>query len=325
MAADALSDVLRSVRLTGAAFFHVDIEGAWAAETAAVKDYIPVVMPGVEHLFEYHFIVAGRCWAAVAGEPAIRIEQGDIIVFPQGDAHVMSSSPGMRGHPDMSQLEDANSTQLPLPFFRRERGKGDPVQLICGFLGCDVRPFNPIMAALPKLIKVSERLGQEDSWLGEFMRIATTESKLKRPGGESVLSRMSELMFVEVLRRYISSLPDSQTGWLGGLRDRYVGAALNLLHGDPSHQWTVDELAMKVGLSRSALGERFTQLIGHSPMQYLTSWRIQTAARALANGADNIADVAARAGYGSEAAFSRAFKRVTGIAPAKYRSARRSP
>jgi transcriptional regulator GlxA family with amidase domain len=156
------------------------------------------------------------------------------------------------------------------------------------------------------------------------MRIATTESKLKRPGGESVLSRMSELMFVEVLRRYISSLPDSQTGWLGGLRDRYVGAALNLLHGDPSHQWTVDELAMKVGLSRSALGERFTQLIGHSPMQYLTSWRIQTAARALANGADNIADVAARAGYGSEAAFSRAFKRVTGIAPAKYRSARRS-
>jgi AraC-like DNA-binding protein len=318
MGADALSDVLRTVRLTGAVFFYFDMTGAWVAEAPPAQDCIPFVMPGVQHLIEFHLITKGGCWGGLAGERPVRLNEGDIIVFPQGDPHVVSSAPGMRSRPDLALFDGASSTQLPFVHALGE-GKSDPTQILCGFLGCDTRPFNPLLETLPRMIHVDAQASASSAWLLQFAEVAAAESRTKRAGGESVLARMSELMFIEVVRGHVETLPDEQTGWLAGLRDRSVSRALNLLHGRPAHAWTLDELAKESGLSRSAFADRFTTLIGHPPMQYLTRWRMQVAANRLASGADGIAQIAADVGYDSEAAFSRAFKRSVGVSPAAWR------
>jgi AraC-like DNA-binding protein len=241
-------------------------------------------------------------------------------VFPQGDPHVMSSAPGMRNPPDLKVFEGADTTQLP---FLLEQGTGDsdPAEIVCGFLGCDSRPFNPLLETLPRMMHVNGASPGNSAWLPQFSQIAVAESQTKRAGGESVLARMSELMFVEVIRGHIETLPEGQTGWLAGLRDRTVGRALNLLHGRPSHSWTLEELAKESGLSRSALADRFTRLIGQPPMQYLARWRMQVAANRLVNAAESVAQVALDVGYDSEAAFSRAFKRAVGVSPGAWRRA----
>jgi AraC-like DNA-binding protein len=137
-----------------------------------------------------------------------------------------------------------------------------------------------------------------------------------------VLARLSELMFIEVVRRYLETLPPEQTGWLAGLREPFVGRALSLMHGSPAQNWTIDELATQVGVSRSVLAERFNRLIGIPPMQYLANWRMQIAAGLLSGGNANMATVAAEIGYGSEAAFSRAFKKMVGVPPSAWRHRR---
>jgi len=198
---------------------------------------------------------------------------------------------------------------------------GDPragTHLVCGFLGCDVRPFNPLIGALPRVLHVRDRTGVKEGWLSQFIQVALAESRAKRSGGESVLARMSELMFVEAVRRHLESLPEAHTGWLAGLRDPQIGRALALLHARPGFGWTLPGLAREVGLSRSALAERFTHLIGQPPMQYLASWRMQVAAGLLARGT-KVASVALEVGYDSEAAFSRAFKKLVGRSPAAWR------
>jgi AraC-like DNA-binding protein len=194
----------------------------------------------------------------------------------------------------------------------------DRLGLICGFLGCDVRPFNPLLAALPRTMVVSDRSGT-DGWLAQFTRFAVAEATAKRAGSEGVLARLSELMFVEAVRMHLDSLPGEQTGWLAGLRDRHVGRALTLLHGRPAHPWTIEELAREVGLSRSALADRFMHFVGQPPMHYLAQWRMQVAAGMLSSGGPSIAAIARDVGYGSEAAFSRAFKKLVGTPPAVWR------
>jgi AraC-like DNA-binding protein len=199
---------------------------------------------------------------------------------------------------------------------------GDPrrrAHLVCGFLGCDIRPFNPLISALPRVLHVRHREEGDVGWLGNFMRVALAESRTKRSGGESVLARMSELMFVEAVRRHLETLPAEQTGWLAGLRDPQVARALALLHRRPGFAWTLPGLAREAGLSRSALAERFTHLIGHPPIQYLANWRMQVAAGLLARG-DKVASVALEVGYDSEAAFSRAFKKLIGRSPRTWRA-----
>ncbi|MEO8630979.1 MAG: AraC family transcriptional regulator [Betaproteobacteria bacterium] len=193
--------------------------------------------------------------------------------------------------------------------------------VLCGFLGCDRRPFNPLLGTLPRMIHVpaAELAAGADDWVAHFARFAAAESERKRPGGEVVLERMSEMMFVDLLRRYLARLPDDQRGWLAGLRDRYVGGVLSLMHERPTETWTMEQLAERVGLSRSALHERFVQFIGMTPMQYLTSWRMQIASRLLTQSSAPLASVALDAGYESEAAFSRAFKRAVGVPPSVWR------
>ena len=317
---DVLSDVLSAVRLTGAVYFDMAMSSPWVAETPPAREIAANVMPGAQRVIEYHLIAAGSCWGHPLGHPPMRLEEGDIIVLPQGDAHVLSSEPGMRAAPKMALFTRATK---PLPL-RYELGGGGPdhARLVCGFLGCDERPFNPLLSALPAFIHLpSSETETRTGWPGTLLKAAAEETSSARAGGQNVLARLSELLFVEAIRRYLETLPAAQTGWLAGLRDPVVGQALAALHGAPAEAWTVERLAHEVGLSRSVLAERFTEMVGQPPMQYLALWRMQLASRLLIEGAP-VAAVAGAVGYESEAAFSRAFKKLVGQAPATWRKAR---
>ena len=314
---DTLSDVLRAVRLTGAVFFAVDASSPWVTEAPPATAIAPHIMPGVEHVIEYHVVTAGSCWGGVVGEPPIRLEAGDIIVFPQGDPHVISSAPGMRAELDITPHERASRSPLPIAI-SIDGGGAERTQMICGFLGCDARPFNPLLATLPRVIHLRGD-GENGSILRNLVELAVAESGAPKAGSDCILSRLSELLFVEVVRRYAAALPAETVGWFAGLRDPQIGRALQLLHQRPAHQWSLEELAKNVGMSRSMLAERFAHFVGLPPIQYLAQWRIQLAAGLLRTNNSGLAEIAERVGYGSEAALSRAFKRWVGVAPALYR------
>ena len=318
MSTDTLSEVLRAVRLTGAVFFSIDGSAPWVAESPPARQIAPHIMPGVGHVIEYHALTAGACFGGIVGEAPVRLEAGDIIVFPQGDPHVMSSAPGMRCPEDAAAFTRAS--RLPIAI-RKDGGGEDRADVICGFLGCDARPFNPLLAALPRVIHVQRR-ASDDHTLEQLIRLALAESMAERSGGEAVLARLSELLFIEVVRRHLSALPPEQGGWLGGLRDPGVGRALGKLHDRPAHPWTLEELARAVGMSRSVLAERFTHFVGVAPMQYLAQWRMQLAATMLSSTWMTLAEISEQVGYGSEAALSRAYKRWVGVAPADWRRGR---
>jgi AraC-like DNA-binding protein len=330
---DTLSDLLRAVRFRGAVFYYIDGAEPWVAEAPPAREIIPAILPGAEHMIEFHGVVKGACWAAIAGESPIRLEQGDLVLFPQGDPHVLSSAPGMRGpgvdkdfffSPRPPQLPYALSmTGSEITTARLDGGGRDRSTIVCGFLGLDARPFNPLLAALPRVLHVPGSTLGTDSWVGTFLRAVVEESNRRRPGGEAVLERMTEMLFVEVLRRHIEALPPEQTGWLAGMRDPAVGRALALLHEKPGEPWTLERLGEAAGLSRSSLHERFTHFIGQPPMQYLTRWRMQIAAGRLRDTDAKLVEISLDVGYESEAAFSRAFRREVGVSPGAWRRERR--
>jgi AraC-like DNA-binding protein len=342
MSADTLSDLLRAVRLRGAIFFYVEGAAPWVAEAPPSREIIPSVLPGVDHLIEFHVVARGSCWAAIAGEEPVRLEQGDIVLFPQGDHHVLSSAPGMRApHIDREIFREIffepRPAQLPFSLSVSERGSttarldsgggGDRSTLVCGFLGFDAKPFNPLLASMPRMLRLpglAHASRGSQSWIAAFLDAVVEESNRPRPGGEAVLERMSEMIFIEVLRRYADALPDDQTGWLAGMRDAAVGRALALMHERPAEAWTIDRLGDEAALSRSTLHERFVHFIGQPPMQYLTQWRMQLAAGMLRDSDAKVIDVALDVGYENEAAFARAFRRSVGESPAAWRRARRA-
>jgi AraC-like DNA-binding protein len=289
-------------------------------------------MPGCDHVMEYHMIAKGSGWAAVAGVPPVRLRAGDVVMFPQGDSHVLSSAPGLEPNDARSAREIALasfSKPLPLTFHEGVVNAGSlPVDsadavAVCGFLGCDSKPFNPLIAALPRILHVPA--SHAGGWVEHAIDQAVLESNERRPGGNAVLERLSEMMFIDAARRYLDSLPEDSVGWLAGLRERYVGRALELLHGNPARAWGVDELAQEVGLSRSALHDRFVRYLGYAPMQYLASWRIQLGSSLLRESHRVVADIALEVGYDSEAAFARAFKRTVGMPPAAWRKRQGRP
>ena len=327
---DTLSDVLRTVRLRGSLYFHVRGTRDWAAEAPPSRDIAAAVMPGSEHVMEFHVVLSGACWAAAVGGQPVHLVAGDLVIFAHGDAHVVSSAPGMRAQPNAEGYFERQGQRVPFRLHLDacevdvdtvDSSQGDTI-LVCGFLGCDLRPFNPLIASLPRLLHLRSSDGQD--WAVQCMRQAAAESTNRRPGAAAMLERLSEMMFIDAMRRYLRALPEDSPGWLAGLRDRFVGRALTLLHAAPEQPWTVEELGQRVGLSRSALHERFAALIGQAPMQYLAHWRIQVAAALLRDTAFTVAAVAQQVGYESEAAFARAFKRLVGQPPAAWRRVARS-
>jgi AraC-like DNA-binding protein len=317
MTTDALSDVLKTVRLTGAVFYDVVAKAPWVAESPQRDLILPKILPGAGHLIAYHVLTEGCCFANIIGHAPTRVEAGEVIVFTRCDPHVLSSSPGMRTDPPSAAAIDAAAGSQ-LPFSVRLGDEGPlSAKLVCGYLACDAQPFNPLLANLPPVI--TARDSEDAPWLNQFIRLASMESSDKRAGGESVLSKLSELMFIEVVRRHLVNMSPEQAGWLAGLRDPFVGKALALLHARPEHDWTIEKLGKDVGLLRSVLAERFADLVGMPPMHYLAKWRMQIAWGLLNGGNTNIATIAAKIGYGSEAAFSRAFKKMVGLPPSDWR------
>ncbi|HKQ26252.1 MAG TPA: AraC family transcriptional regulator [Burkholderiales bacterium] len=316
---DALSDVLRAVRLSGAVYLNGEFTAPWCVESEADAALCASFLPHSKRVVSYHLITEGSCWAQLGDEEdsALQISAGEILVVPQGEMHVMGSKLDLPRTPSSAaeHLETAPGEVMKLSF----GGGGAKTRIVCGFLACDEVFSNPLLASLPRIFKVDVRNGDGSAWIESSLRFAAEEAAVSRAGSATVLAKLSELLFVEAVRRCLDKLPEDEKGWLAGLRDRFVGRALSLLHSQPAHPWTVDELAGKVGLSRSALAQRFSDFLGQPPMQYLARWRLQIAAQQLRDGEKSVADVADHAGYDSEAAFSRAFKREFGMPPASWR------
>jgi AraC-like DNA-binding protein len=320
---DVLSDVLLAVRLTGAVFFDVEARAPFLSETPGVGEIGGQVLAGAEHVISFHIVTEGSCWAETVDRsaPPVQVHAGDIVVFPGGNANIMASSPGMRGKPDRAAYYRPADRTLPISLATGGTS-GDPrTRLVCGFLGCDTRPFNPLLDALPRIVHVP--LSTESrQWLENLVGMAVRASGTEGAGQEAMLAKLAELLFVEAIRAHLNRLPEDARDWLAGLRDPQVGSALRLLHGQPAHAWTPQLLAHEIGMSRSSFSERFTTYVGIPPMHYLGRWRLQLASRLLEGGTISVGQAAAAVGYQSEAAFNRAFKREVGQAPGAWRRGR---
>jgi AraC-like DNA-binding protein len=264
----------------------------------------------------YHYVIEGRMTAQIPNKAPVEVEAGEVIIFPHNDGHLLGSQLDLPPVPSRQVVHVAPEGGL---FLIRHGGGGARTRVVCGFLGCDRLDGNPLAAALPPVLHFDARQGSAASWIRSSFEFAADEIAARRAGSGTVLAKLSELLFVETLRHYVATLPDEQTGWLAGLKDSFVSRALGLLHRRVAHQWTVDDLGREVGLSRSALAERFTRLIGEPPMRYLARWRTQLAAHQLRNSDTPLARIAEEVGYDSEAAFNRAFKRHFGVPPATWR------
>jgi len=312
---DALSETLRVVRLVGAIFINGRFTAPWCYQSPRADAAAPLLEPGAERVVIFHLITEGECYVEIEGEPVTQLTAGDAVVFPQGHAHRMASQPG---------VPPATGARLDAVLSRRPRqlqyGGGGPVtRLVCGYLACDDRLAKLLLTGLPPLVRVNVRGSEAGSWLESSVRYALGEARSPRPGGAGVLAKLAEVLFIEVLRLYMHAQPPDRTGWLAALNDRIVGTALNALHKRPAHAWTLETLAREAGTSRSVLAERFQLLVGSSPMQYLTQWRMMLAANLLCHSNAPLARIAEDVGYQTDTAFSRAFRREYGTPPAAWR------
>ncbi len=315
---DALSDVLRVAHLTGGVFLHADFFAPWCMSARIAPEHCAPNLGPASHLIVYHYVVEGDLRIRVEDEDGegLVIGTGEVVLLPHNDLHLMGSDlslPPVAGRDIIHPPNDGGLASI------HHGGAGERTRMICGFLGCASAKGNPVISTLPPLLKLNVEPGGAAEWMRSTFQYAAQEVSAGRPGSETVLAKLSELLFVEAVRRYAEALPDGQTGWLAGLREPYVARALALLHRDITRRWTVDDLGREVGLSRSALADRFIRLIGVPPMHYLANWRMQVATQKLRNTSASLAQVAEVVGYDSEAAFSRAFKKAFGAAPATWR------
>lgn len=315
---DALSQTLQVVHLVGAIFLQARFTAPWCYQSPGARIAAPLLEPGADEVVIFHLITEGDCVVELQGEPALRLQAGDAVVFPQGHAHRMASEPG---------LPPARGAPLHEVLSRRPRllaygGGGAKTRLLCGYLACDTRFARLLLAGLPPVLRVNLRGSNAGAWLEASVRYAVAEARSPRPGGAGVLAKLSEVLFIEVLRLWIEQHSAGRTGWLAGVGDRIVGAALNALHQRPAHPWTLEELARAAGTSRSVLAERFMQLVGTSPMQYLIQWRMLLAANLLRRSNASLTQIAGDVGYQTDTAFIRAFRREYGTPPAAWRRQR---
>lgn len=319
--AHPLSDVLGAVRLTGALFFMVDATSPWCVDIPHTDHYAELILPHSQHVISYHIVLEGKGVASVPGSDGVPFEAGDIILFPHGDAYKMESAAGVPPEFDFDEalyfFREMAAGRLPF-IVKEGGGEQPPAKFFCGFLGCDTRPFNPLLVNLPPVLKIRRQADGRDR-LDQLIEMTMAEMQASDAGSPAMRVRFSELLFVELLRRYLQQPESGRNGWLAGLGDPVTGRALALLHADPARDWTLEDLAKKAGSSRSVLAARFQKQIGHGPIHYLTGWRMQLASQMLMEADVTVAAIAFEVGYASEAAFSRAFKKVTGLSPSEWR------
>jgi AraC-like DNA-binding protein len=313
---DALSDVLRVVRLKGGVFLHAEFTAPWCISSQIAREDCGSLLEAAEHLVLYHYVAEGRLTAQIPNGKPVEIGADEVVIFPHNHGHMLGSDVALPPVPARQIVRAPPEGGL---WVIRHGGGGERTRIVCGFLGCDRLEGNPLAESLPPLLHFDTRQGSAAAWMKSSLEFAAQEIATRRAGSETVLAKLSELLFVEALRRHVEGLPDEQTGWLAGLKDPHVSRALSLLHGRVANEWTVDDLGREVGLSRSALADRFTRLVGEPPMRYLARWRIQRAAHELRTSDTPLARIAEQVGYESEAAFNRAFKRSFGVPPATWR------
>jgi AraC-like DNA-binding protein len=318
---DALSQTLQAVRLMSAIFIQARFTAPWCYQSPRALDAGAVLEPRAGSFVIFHLVTEGECFIEIAGEDPLRLVAGDVALVPQGEAHRLASHPG---------LEPLRGVRLEEILARPPRlltygGDGAATHIACGYLGCEARLGRLLLSGLPRIVRVNVRGSSAGAWLEASVRYALEEACSPRPGGSSVLAKLSEVLFIEVLRLYMQEMqagPQARSGWLAGVGDRIVGAALHAMHARPAHAWTLEELAREALTSRSVLAERFQALVGSAPMQYLTQWRMLLAANLLSSTTAPLTRIAEDVGYQTDTAFIRAFRREYGTPPAAWRRSR---
>jgi AraC family transcriptional regulator, alkane utilization regulator len=332
---DVLSEVLRVIRLSGAVHFCAEYTQPFAVSSSppGVRSRLA---PDAEAIIHFHIATGGACWLLLGTVKPILIEAGDLVMFANAAQHSLMSEPGLV---PISIREVYEPTAGAISNIRYGGG-GEAFHIVCGYLQSDQR-FAPLLDAMPALIRVRQRdnqlrletftergeyakpvvLNQDAKWWSAAIDHLVSETAKPGPGNRALLARLSELLFMEIVRWQLIHVSVGHSGWLAGLSDSHVGRALGLLHAEPAQPWTVEELARRAGVSRAALAKRFVELVGESPMQYLAGWRMHLARRELRDGKLALGQISARVGYESEAAFSRAFRRLVGVPPASWRHA----
>ena len=311
---DALLDIVGALKLSGGIFLDAEFTAPWCITARVGPEDCSPFAPPPHSIIAYHYVSAGRLVLQVGAQPPVEASAGDVIVFPRNDVHTLASATGLTAVSADELIQPAESG---LPRIVHGGG-GEPTRVLCGCLGGD-RQCELVTGLLPAVLKLSVADGATGKWIESSLRFAADELSAGPSHSRAVVARLAGLLFLEAVRRHLDSLPADQGGWSAGLRDPVVGRALALLHGQPERRWTTEMLAREVGLSRSALAQRFTRLLGEPPMRYLAASRLNAAARRLVESRDAIARIAFEAGYESEAAFHRAFKRQLGLAPAAWR------
>lgn len=313
---DILSDILSIIRFSGAISLRPELSAPWSLQSLPHTDFANALQARNKQLLPFHIISKGNCWLQENDGTRTLLSQGDIIIFPHGDSHILCD------HLDQEAVLVSRLLPKPPwtePLMMKYGGGGEVSKLVCGFLQCEAMVMHPFLKTLPRLIHVQAFAEPTVPLLEMGVRHIIQETDSFRSGSMCSLTRLVELMFIEILRNSMQNLPAHEVGWLAALKDPVVRQALEWIHADPAHPWTVSELGTQIGMSRSALASRFTQLVGQSPMRYLTYWRLQLASRQLQDTDESIAKIAIQVGYESEAAFNRAFKRYVGTPPGVWR------
>lgn len=317
-AVDVLSDVLSAVRISGSVLFQAEFCAPWSLASPPTREFAPMFVPNARRMLLFHIVAEGRCFADDGHGQTLELNAGDILVLPYGDGLVMYDRPGKEPDPVLPLLP-------PLPWetppVLRYGGNGDMTRILCGFLHADEVLLHPVLSRMPAMLRM--RWGEEQPRLQGIVQYLLDETASSRPGAGCLLTRLADIMFVEILRQHAERGAPGGGSAFAALRDPLVGRALALMHRDPARRWTVEALANEIAASRSAFAERFSELVGMPPIQYLAQWRIHLAARRLADTALSTAAIAAEIGYESEPAFNRAFKRYTGAPPARWRRQQR--
>jgi AraC-like DNA-binding protein len=312
---DVLSDVLRTIRLEGALFLNAELRAPWCFNVPQGSHIAQVLQPKAQHLAIFHLVLEGQCWAQVDGGEPVKLAPGDLVAIPHGDTHVLGS--GLQH----AAVEIANVVQPRVPELARIRygGDGERTFLACGWFAYEGGAANPLFDNLPRLFSTRLRARPAGAWIEQSVNFVLGEGAARSPGSDVLASKIAEMLLAEALLGYIESMPADRAGWLAGLRDQQVGRCLALLHAEPARAWTVEALAQEIHSSRSVVAQRFTEMVGLPPMQYLARWRMVLAAGLLRNQQGTLARIAQEVGYESEAAFNRAFKREYGVSPGVWR------
>lgn len=312
---DALSDVLRVIRLSGGVFLEAHLTAPWCFKGRLSAEDCKAFQVAPALVIATHYVVSGKMLVQVVGSEAVEVRAGELVLLPHNHVHAFGSDVTV---PPFSQPDEVKAKAAG-EFSRIELGGGGEVtQLLCGYLGSD-HAFGPLLASLPPLLKLDVKSTPTGAWIESSFRFAVSQIAAGRVGSTTVIAKLSELLFVEAVSQYIAGLSEDKKGWLAGLRDPQIGQALSLMHAKPAKTWSAEELATEVGMSRSGFAERFGSLVGQPPMQYLTYWRMQLAAQRLRESREAVAQIAYAVGYESEAAFGRAFKREFGKGPGEWR------